>query len=75
MSAKPKRAKYQPAPAPPIVAGTCTKHGGPVTPITRVCLSCHHEALDAAGFNWRDIAGLRRDMGGATGFNRARLEP
>lgn len=67
------RAGYKPEPLPPIVGGCCTKHGETVTPIAKVCLSCHHDALDAAGFEWRAIGGLRADMGGTSGW-LARLQ-
>lgn len=66
--------KWKGADAAPIVAGRCSKHHTEVTPLARVCVDCHHEALEAAGFDWRLIGSLRVDMGGATGFNKARLE-
>lgn len=66
-------AKWKGADVAPVVGGFCTKHREPVTPLTRVCMTCHHEALAAAGFDWEQISELRADMGGATGFNKARL--
>lgn len=65
--------KWKGAETAPIRNGVCTKHRERVTPLTGICLSCHHDALRAAGVEPESLTGLRA-MGGATGFNRARLE-
>lgn len=69
--ARAKRDKYEGWTPAPIVGGSCTKHREKTTP-SNICMSCHHDALDAAGFDWRTI-GSMRPMGNATGFNMARL--
>ena len=37
-----------------VSGGLCTKHGTPVGPITRLCISCHHEQLEAAAKGSRE---------------------
>ena len=32
----------------PVSRGACVKHGTPVGPITRLCITCHQEQLEAA---------------------------
>lgn len=66
-------ARWKGAEAAPIVGGRCSKHGKPVAPLTKVCIDCHHEALDAAGFDWRSIGSMRLLAEGASGW-RARHE-
>jgi hypothetical protein len=31
-----------------VSAGMCTKHGTPVGTLTKLCITCHHEQLEAA---------------------------
>jgi hypothetical protein len=45
---------YKPKQRAPVRRGVCTKHGTRVG-WTGVCIDCHHEHLDEAGFDWRLI--------------------